>query len=103
MPGSGDAGTGKPRVVPRIRRRSSGVRNLFAGAGLVVALATWALFHFVYDLGGPAVMIAALAGGGVFLVSEAVFAVTAALLGWPHETRISVRDALEGLLSRSFW
>lgn len=90
-------------VVPRIRRRGSGVRTLFAAAGLLVALATWALFHFVYDLGGPAFMIAAFAGGGVFLVSEAVYTVTAALLGYPHETRMSVREALAGLLSRGFW
>ena len=89
--------------MPRIRRGRSGVRNLFAFAGLLVALATWALFHFVYDLGGPAFMIAAFAGGAVFLVSEAVYTVTAALLGWPHETRMSVRDALEGLLSGRLW
>lgn len=68
-----------------------------------MALATWGLFHFLYDLGGLALLIAAFAGGAVVLVSEAVFTVTAALLGWPHGTRMSVRDALEGLLSGRLW
>ena len=102
MERSGETGTA-PRVVPLIRRGGSGVRNLFALAGLVVALAAGALFHFVYDFGVLSLAIAAFAGGAVFLIGEAVYTVTAALLGWPHETRMSVRDALAGLLSGRFW
>lgn len=90
-------------LAPRIRQKRSSLRVVFAFGSLIVGLGIWALFHFAYELGAQAFLIAALAGSSLFVTCEAVYTVVAAVLGWPRETNMNPGEVLAGLLSRGFW